>query len=58
MNLPDTARALAQLGIAGQATAAQHHDLLAAQRPGRQFGALMLNPPVRRIAHPGHPRGA
>ena len=53
VNLPFAARPLAQVGVAGQAAAAEHHDLLLAQRPGCQFSALVLDPSLGRITHPG-----
>ena len=38
--------ALAQVGVAGQAAAAQHHDVLGVQRPGGELGALVFHLPV------------
>jgi hypothetical protein len=58
VDLPFAARPPAQIGIAGQAAAAEHHDVLVAQRPRFQFGAFVLDLSLRRVPNAGDARAA
>ena len=51
VDLPSAALVLAKLGVASDAAAAERDDLLLAQRPRGQLGALALDATLRRVAH-------
>ena len=58
LDLPGAVRGLAQVGVAGEAAAGEQGDVFVAQRAVGEFGALVLDAAVGRVADAGDLRAA